>query len=171
MQPDGLLLDSRHAAFLQGKDRRLLDPKRFFVLTLGIYAALFIILGMFILIAAGVGLSRSASADNSARNLLILGMLFILGASVVFAWIIPHYRRHNCLAREGQIIEGRVISSERKYASRAPYLAITYHFTSPQGHDIRGTLKTSRLDLWQNPPPYWSLIAVVYLDETLYQVL
>lgn len=172
MQPDILLLDPRHQAFLQGIERRLYDPHRDFTLTLGIYAVLFAFLGSSMLMIVGVGLLKNTSDGDSARNLFIMGAIFVLGASISLAWILRRRQRRTYLAHQGKIIQGRLIAVERKYISRAtPYLVVTCQFTSPAGRELRQSLNTSRVDFLQKPPPYGSLVAVVYLDDSLFQVL
>jgi hypothetical protein len=101
--------------------------------------------------------------------------LFVLITSVIMFVLLRPVVRDRWLARNGRILEGKVVKSSGRLAgSKRRYyrLTVQYRFISPSGTVLSGKQGARRDDLRHSPlPGPGTPVAVLYVDDRHYKML
>lgn len=111
--------------------------------------------------------------DTSFRDGISVGAILWLPVTFFMGWQVRQRRRALRLGRQGQLLEGRVVSCDRRLDAEGSLVVdLHYRFTAPGGKVIRGKATACRDDLKESPLPHPDKpVAVLYLDEQNYKLL
>ncbi len=175
-----------NARFVEGATTHIRTRQRIDLFGHGIVLALLLGCGVLFAVYTVIYLRDEIAAPPSSEQITTLGFaaLFALIPLILVALGIPNYRRRIGESRErqrqleekGQIITGAVMEYDvhwkqafrpRQGETRA---VLRYRFHAPGQSEIIGTYHWAQIPVRRKPEPGTPL-AVLYVDETLHEVL
>lgn len=111
------------------------------------------------------------SGSDLFRNLFLLGFTVLLnmGAYAAVSGKIQTARQDRRLAREGQFIQGQVVTCKVEPSDAGSFMTLQYAFQSPQGTPITG--EETREDSRDELPAPGTPVTVIFADDQCYRAL